>query len=193
MTDANLNFYIGVPVEDWPKSIGLKTYSANADGLVGSGILKSGKHFYKKWDRGSDGQFYNPRFVIEGSRGYQSNPPSGGHDWSKSLAQIIKEAKGRHEKARKAAKQRGRHSFPMLPYEASWAFEQEYDRHNRKNPSKRQKSARRSRRNAGSFSRRIRPAKSVARRLKIYGGARLKKYGSKIVKRNSGCGCKRRR
>ena len=57
----------------------------------------------------------------------------------------------------------------------------------------RRRSKRPARRNAGSFSRRIRPAKSVAKRLKIYGGARLKKYGSKIVKRNSGCGCRRSR
>lgn len=34
-------------------------------------------------------------------------------------------ARKRHEKARKAAAKRGRHDFPMLPYECSWAFEEE--------------------------------------------------------------------
>ena len=42
------------------------------------------------------------------------------------LQEIIKKAKIRHEKARKAAKNRGRHDFPDLPYEASAAYEKEF-------------------------------------------------------------------
>ena len=37
-------------------------------------------------------------------------------------------AKIRHEKARKAAKKRGRNDFPMLPIECSWAFEMAFAR-----------------------------------------------------------------
>jgi hypothetical protein len=44
------------------------------------------------------------------------------------LGAIQKRAKERHEKARRAAKKRGRKDFPMLPYECSWAFEQEFRR-----------------------------------------------------------------
>jgi hypothetical protein len=40
-------------------------------------------------------------------------------------------ARGRHERARKAAKQRGRVDFPLLPYECSWAFEEEFRRRKR--------------------------------------------------------------
>lgn len=32
----------------------------------------------------------------------------------------------RHERNRKAARRRGRHDFPLLPYECSWAFEVEF-------------------------------------------------------------------
>jgi hypothetical protein len=42
---------------------------------------------------------------------------------------VIKQAaKVRHEKARHAARQNGRHDFPMLPFECSWAYEQEFHR-----------------------------------------------------------------
>lgn len=34
----------------------------------------------------------------------------------------------RHEKERKAALQRGRVDFPLLPYECSWAYEEEIRR-----------------------------------------------------------------
>ncbi len=44
------------------------------------------------------------------------------------LAEIRRKAKIRHEKARKAARQRGRKDFPDLPYECSWAFEEEFRR-----------------------------------------------------------------
>lgn len=37
-------------------------------------------------------------------------------------------AKLRHKKARKAASNRGRKDFPLLPYECSWAFEEEFRR-----------------------------------------------------------------
>ena len=43
-----------------------------------------------------------------------------------TLASIRAEAVRRHEKARKAAKARGREHFPDLPYECSWAFETEW-------------------------------------------------------------------
>lgn len=73
----DLNKYIDVPVEKWPKSLRLKAFSANADGMVNSGILKSsGKHFYKKWDY-SGGRHSNPRYVIEGERDYGNNPRRG--------------------------------------------------------------------------------------------------------------------
>jgi hypothetical protein len=48
-----------------------------------------------------------------------------------SLAEIKAKAKVRHEKARQAAAKRGRHDFPLLPYECSWAFEEEYKRKNK--------------------------------------------------------------
>jgi hypothetical protein len=42
------------------------------------------------------------------------------------LDAIQADAKIRHEKARKAAKRRGRTDFPDLPYECSWAYEEEF-------------------------------------------------------------------
>lgn len=42
------------------------------------------------------------------------------------LQRIREAAKVLHEKARLAAVRRGRHDFPMLPYECSWAYEQEF-------------------------------------------------------------------
>jgi len=42
------------------------------------------------------------------------------------LQRIREAAKVLHEKARRAAAQRGRHDFPALPYECSWAYEQEF-------------------------------------------------------------------
>jgi hypothetical protein len=44
------------------------------------------------------------------------------------LDAIRAKAKIRHEKARKAAKQKGRNDFPLLPFECSWAFEQQFRR-----------------------------------------------------------------
>ena len=38
------------------------------------------------------------------------------------LAEIRRLAKIRHEKARRAAATRGRHDFPLFPFEDSWAF-----------------------------------------------------------------------
>jgi hypothetical protein len=46
----------------------------------------------------------------------------------RDLASIRDAAKVRHEQARRAAKARGRHDFPLFPYECSWAFEAEYQR-----------------------------------------------------------------
>jgi hypothetical protein len=51
-----------------------------------------------------------------------------------SLDEIKRLAKIRHEKARLAARRRGRKDFPMLPYECSWAYEEEYRRKYGKNP-----------------------------------------------------------
>lgn len=47
------------------------------------------------------------------------------------LDKIKIKAKDRHNKARKAAKASGRDSFPELPYECSWAFENEFMRESR--------------------------------------------------------------
>jgi hypothetical protein len=47
------------------------------------------------------------------------------------LDQIQTAARLRHEKARQAAAKRGRHDFPLLPYECSWAFEEEFRRRER--------------------------------------------------------------
>lgn len=46
------------------------------------------------------------------------------------LESIRKEARKRHEKARRAARKRGRKDFPDLPFECSWAFEEEFRRRN---------------------------------------------------------------
>lgn len=46
----------------------------------------------------------------------------------KELEEIRKTAKIRHERARKAAKRQGRQHFPLLPYECSWAFEEDFRR-----------------------------------------------------------------
>lgn len=42
------------------------------------------------------------------------------------LSEIQAKAKVRHERARRAAAKQGRTDFPMLPYECSWAYEQEF-------------------------------------------------------------------
>lgn len=44
------------------------------------------------------------------------------------LDTIRSKAKIKHEKARRAAKQRGRKDYPLLPYECSWAYEMEFFR-----------------------------------------------------------------
>lgn len=50
------------------------------------------------------------------------------------LATIQQKAKERHEKARKAARAKGRIDFPLLPFECSWAFETQFrsERFNRR-------------------------------------------------------------
>lgn len=45
-----------------------------------------------------------------------------------TLQEIQAAATTRHERARKAARQRGRTAFPDLPYECSWAFGEEFRR-----------------------------------------------------------------
>ena len=50
----------------------------------------------------------------------------------KKLDEIRVKAKYRHEKNRKLAKLRGQKDFPMLPYECSWAYEEEFRRKIRK-------------------------------------------------------------
>jgi hypothetical protein len=37
-------------------------------------------------------------------------------------------ARKRHEQVRRAARRDGRHDFPMLPYECSWAYEEDFRR-----------------------------------------------------------------
>ena len=44
------------------------------------------------------------------------------------LEEIRKEARIRHHKAKNAAYARGRKDFPLLPFECSWAYEQEFMR-----------------------------------------------------------------
>lgn len=48
-------------------------------------------------------------------------------EWAQ-LAAIKAAAVRRHERARTAAARRGRRDFPDLPYECSWAFEEEFRR-----------------------------------------------------------------
>lgn len=51
-----------------------------------------------------------------------------------SLEEVKRLAKIRHERERRAARRRGRKDFPMLPYECSWAYEEEYRRKFGRNP-----------------------------------------------------------
>lgn len=44
-----------------------------------------------------------------------------------------KVARERHEKARRAALKRGRRDFPSLPFECSWAYEEQFRREIRGN------------------------------------------------------------
>ncbi len=48
------------------------------------------------------------------------------------LDEIRRKAKIRHEKNRKAAARQGRKDFPDLPYECSWAYEEEFRKSGRK-------------------------------------------------------------
>lgn len=78
------------------------------------------KAVYTKWDDGSQGWSHRAHFMGE-------NP-------GRSLEEVKRLAKIRHEKERKAARRRGRKDFPMLPYECSWAFEEEFKRKHGRNP-----------------------------------------------------------
>lgn len=44
------------------------------------------------------------------------------------LEDIRVKARARHGRARQAAAQRGRKDYPSLPYECSWAYEEEFRR-----------------------------------------------------------------
>jgi len=44
------------------------------------------------------------------------------------LEAIRVKARARHERERKAAAKRGRKDYPMLPYECSWAYEEQFRR-----------------------------------------------------------------
>lgn len=44
------------------------------------------------------------------------------------LTEIQENAKIRHEAARKAAKKLGRKDFPLLPFECSWAYQEQFRR-----------------------------------------------------------------
>jgi len=57
-----------------------------------------------------------------------------GENPGRSLEEVKRLAKIRHEKERKAARRRGRKDFPMFPYECSWAFEEEFKRKHGRNP-----------------------------------------------------------
>lgn len=62
---SKLNELKAVPFEQWPsRGIKLGAVSANADGIVNSGILKGrgvkGVYFYRKWSKG----FETSEFVL---------------------------------------------------------------------------------------------------------------------------------
>lgn len=64
VTVEMLNRLIDTPFEQWRDAgVELRAVSANSHGMVSSGILHNGKHFYKKWDY-IDYVHSNPRFVI---------------------------------------------------------------------------------------------------------------------------------
>jgi hypothetical protein len=75
---------------------------------------------YTKWDDGTQGWSHRGHIMGE-------NP-------GQRLEEVKRLAKIRHEKERKAARRRGRKDFPMLPYECSWAFEEEFKRKHGRNP-----------------------------------------------------------
>lgn len=43
-----LNSLKNTPIEQWPSNIRLKAVSANSSGIVNSGILSNGAHFFRK-------------------------------------------------------------------------------------------------------------------------------------------------
>lgn len=55
------------------------------------------------------------------------------------LDTIKAKARVRHEKERRAARQRGRLEYPLLPWECSWAYEEEFRRRVREDRSERKK------------------------------------------------------
>lgn len=60
-----LNTLMQIPFEKWNNhGVGLMAVSANAEGLVNSGILSSGEYFYKCWDY-KDGRYTNPHYEID--------------------------------------------------------------------------------------------------------------------------------
>jgi hypothetical protein len=51
MTIEKINQLADVPFEQWPNhGIKLTAVSANANGIVNSGILANGQYFYRKWE-----------------------------------------------------------------------------------------------------------------------------------------------
>lgn len=57
--EAKLNKLLNVPFEQWYQhGIRLKAVSANADGIVNSGILKNGVYFYRKWSNDFTESFF---------------------------------------------------------------------------------------------------------------------------------------
>ena len=54
-----LNKLLSVPMEEW-RSHGFKfkAVSANAHGIVNSGILSNGTYFYRKWNQGFTESFF---------------------------------------------------------------------------------------------------------------------------------------
>lgn len=45
-----------------------------------------------------------------------------------ALEGVRRAARARHERAREEAARRGRRDFPLLPYECSWTFGEEFGR-----------------------------------------------------------------
>jgi hypothetical protein len=49
-------------------------------------------------------------------------------DFQAALENVRRVARDRHQQSRKAARRKGRKDFPLLPFECSWAFEEQFRR-----------------------------------------------------------------
>lgn len=68
ITEQKLNTLLTVPLEQWhAHGVALAAVSANADGMVVSGITKrTRQYFFKRWDYNPETNVHsNPRFILE--------------------------------------------------------------------------------------------------------------------------------